>query len=78
MKILPTKIKRWSFSQRLEEIESRLSDIDNYNEAKIPWELKDRLHEIRQIVRYWRAHMKNRDDKPKEKKPRKKSVNLWE
>jgi len=83
MKILPSKIKKWSFKQRLFEIQRRLIEIQktynqNYDEHVVYSEvLIDALNEAKQIVDYWMKHMAGEVDKPTKPK-KKKPVNLWE
>ncbi len=84
MKILPNKIKRWSFKQRLFEIQRRLKTVKreyerNYTAHVVfSGELVEALDEAQQIADYWMKHMAGDIEKPEEKKTTKKPVNLWE
>lgn len=74
MKILTNKIKKWSFKQRLFEIQRRLKRLNEKLLREHASELD--LDEAIQIVDYWMSHMAGEVEKP-EKKKRKKPVNLW-
>jgi len=84
MKILPSKIKRWSFKQRLHEIQKRMRIIQTEytrsykNHIVYSETLADALSESLQIVDYWMDHMAGEVENTKEKKVKKKHVNLWE
>jgi hypothetical protein len=75
MKILRTRIKKWSFKQRLFEIERRLKTLQEMEGRKQP--LTDEVDECLQIVRYWMEHMAGEVDPVSEVPKKKKSVNLW-
>ena len=74
MKILSGQIKRWSFKQRLFEIQRRLKLLDErlVGEHDLA---EPELGESLQIVDYWMKNMSGAVEKPKKK--RTKPVNLW-
>lgn len=73
MRILQNKIKKWSFKQRLYEIQSRLTVVQEPGDKRSPIEEVD---ECLQILNYWMTHMAGEVEIPKKKK-KKKPVNLW-
>ena len=75
MKIMVSKIKGWNFKKRLEEIDTRLQEIFDWN-PDVPMYVDEKLQEISQIVKYWRDHVKDEEEKPK--KSRTKSVNIYD
>ena len=78
MKILASKIKKWSFKERLKIMRQHLGDIEERTIMKMPEDDQERLAHTLQILDYWLAHMKDlsEDNNPKQKK--KKPVNLWD
>ena len=79
MKILPSKIKKWSFKERLKIIRQHLGDIEERTIMKMPEGDQERLEHALQVLDYWLDHMAdssvdNVKPKPKKKKP----VNLWD
>jgi hypothetical protein len=81
MKILTSRIKKWSFKQRLFEMEKRLRNVeDEINISEHAGvDVRADMSEAMQILEYWMENMKGEvtktleAGKPKVKKP----VNLW-
>ena len=74
MKILSNRVKRWSFKQRLHEIQLRLAEA--LVDRTLTPDTETAIDEAQQIVDYWMDHMTGEIEKPKKKKT-KKEVNLW-
>ena len=77
MKILASKIKKWSFKERLKIMRQHLGDIEERTIMKMPEDDQERLAHVLQDLDYWLAHMADPSVdkvKPKKKKP----VNLWD
>jgi hypothetical protein len=72
MKIITSRIKRWSFKQRLHEMRERLNFVSHLDgDIQNPIE---EVEECLQILDYWMDHMAGEIEKPKKKK---KDINLW-
>jgi hypothetical protein len=73
MKIIVNRVKRWSFKQRLFEIQQRLLRVQE-NPLLAGDDIVD-LDEALKIVAYWMSHMAGEVVKPKKKI--KKPTNLF-
>ena len=77
MKILASKIKKWSFKERLKIMRKHLGNIEERTVMKMPMDDQERLDHTLQILDYWLDHMVDPSVdtvKPKRKKP----MNLWD
>ena len=81
MKILTSRIRKWSFKQRLFEMRERLRNVeDEINTSETAGvDVRADISEAMQILEYWMENMQGdvKKETGKEKSKVKKSVNLW-